>query len=113
MDSKTSSLELDEKELKNVIKNFYEQFGSLIIRRDKRYNSYNCEIRFYANEMLELNHIRRAMSQLGFSEGSPIVYKKKERCYVPYYGKEQVIRFIQLIKPNRKNDISLICRILI
>jgi len=101
-------MEKKEEKLLNEIKKYYEEFGSLIIRQDKRYNGYNTEIRFYAKDINELKSIRSYMLQLGFSEGSPYIYKKKKRCYIPYYGKEQVIQFINLIQPERKNDIRLI-----
>jgi len=95
----------DEKTIQ-MIRDHYESHGSLAIREDKRYNSLNTEIRFYANSLKELDAIRDAMAMLSFVEGSPYEYRNKQRCYVPYYGKEQVIRFIKTVKPERKSDIS-------
>ncbi|MEE8570719.1 MAG: TM0106 family RecB-like putative nuclease [Candidatus Bathyarchaeia archaeon] len=101
-------LNLNDDELRTFIKEYYENYGSLIIRPDKRCNSYNTEIRFYANDISTLRKIRSAMSQLGYTEGSPYFYKRKSRCYVPFYGQEQVIDFINDFKPSRKNDIRLL-----
>jgi Icc-related predicted phosphoesterase len=101
-------LNLNFHELRSFIKDYYENFGSLIIRPDKRYNSFNTEIRFYASDISTLRKVRTAMSQLGYTEGSPYFYKRKPRCYVPYYGKNQVINFISDIKPTRKNDIGIL-----
>ncbi len=88
------------------VRNLYEQHGSLSIREDKRSNSIKAEIRFYAEEIHSLDYIRRAMATLLFREASPYQYKSGNRCYIPYYGRDQVIKFIQTIKPRKKNDIS-------
>ena len=97
---------LDKNELILMVRECYEKSGNVSIRKDKRYNSYNAEIRFYGKSLKELNPLRNAIANLGFSEGSPYQYQNKRRCYIPYYGKEQVIRFIKMVKPRTKNDIS-------
>ena len=60
----------------------------------------------YEKKLKNLDFIRNAMGKLSFREGSPYQYPSSTRCYVPYYGKDQVIRFIQTVKPRIKNDIS-------
>ena len=55
---------------------------------------------------LYFDFIRNAMVKFLFGEGTPYQYPSSTRCYVPYYGKDQVISFIQTIKPRIKNDIS-------
>ena len=96
----------DMNELIVKVRDFYEEHGKLSIREDKRYNSLKSEIRFYGKNLKDLDFIRNAMVKLLFGEGSPYQYPSSTRCYVPYYGKDQVIRFIQEIKPRIKNDIS-------
>ncbi|KKK44472.1 MAG: hypothetical protein Lokiarch_17950, partial [Candidatus Lokiarchaeum sp. GC14_75] len=96
----------DMNELLVKVRDFYEEHGKLSIREDKRYNSLKSEIRFYAKKLKDLDFIRNAMGKLSFREGSPYQYPSSKRWYVPYYGKDQVIRFIQTIKPRIKNDIS-------
>ena len=92
--------------LKVKVRDFYEVHGSLSIRKDKRYDSFKTEIRFYGKKLKELDFIRNAMVTLSFGEGSPYQHSSNTRCYVPYYGKDQVIRFIKTIKPRKNNDIS-------
>ena len=96
----------DMNELMVKVRDFYEEHGRLSIREDKRYNSLKSEIRFYGKNLKDLDFIRNAMVKLSFGEGSPYQYPSSTRCYIPYYGKDQVIRFIQTIKPRIKNDIS-------
>jgi len=93
-------------ELVLMVRDCYEKFGYILIRKDKRYDSYNAEIRFYGKSLGELTPLRNAMASLGFCEGSPYQYQGKRRCYIPYYGKEQVIRFIKMANPKIKNDIN-------
>ncbi len=96
----------DINELKVKVRDIYEEHGSLSIRKDKRYDSFKTEIRFYGKELKDLDFIRNAMVTLSFGEGSPYQYPSSTRCYVPYYGKDQVIRFIKTIKPRKNNDIN-------
>ena len=90
------------------IRNFYEQSGNgrLSIRPDKRSNHIKAEIRMFGKELSDLKFIRRAMMTLSFREGNPI--KDKNRYYIPYYGKDQVKKFLERVKPRVKNDISLL-----
>jgi len=106
--SLNSPMELkgDLNELIIKIRDFYDEHGKLSIRKDKRDNSFKTEIRFYAKKLKELDFIRNGMFTLSFREGLPYQYPSKTSCYVPYYGKDQVIRFIQKIKPRKNNDIS-------
>lgn len=94
----------DKNELTVKVRDFYEEHGSLSIRKDKRYNSFKTEIRFYGRKLKDLDFIRNAMVTLSFGESLP--YQRPSSCYVPYYGKDQVIRFIKTIKPRKNNDIS-------
>jgi hypothetical protein len=106
--TKSLGMRISRKELIDLLRESYEEFGRMSIRRDKRYRCYNVDVRFYAKTLDELVPLRKAMSLLGFSEGSPYVSSKKRRCYIPYYGKQQAIRFVRLVKPRKKNDISKI-----
>ena len=96
----------DTNELMVKVRDFYEEHGSLLIRKDKRYDSFNTEIRFYGKKLKDLGFIRNAMVTLSFGESSPYQYPSSTRCYVPYYGKDQVIKFMKTIKPRKNNDIS-------
>ena len=103
IDSPIESIE-DTNELAVKVRDFYEVYGSLIIRKDKRYDSFKAEIRFNAKKLKDLDFIRKVMFTLSFREGLP--YQRPSSCYVPYYGKDQVIRFMKTIKPRKNNDIS-------
>lgn len=102
----SSKERFSKKELISVAREYYERFGSMSIRKDKRCSSYNVDIRFYAKNLEDLNPLRGAMASLGFVEGTPYHYADKERCYVPYYGREQAITFMEMVEPRTKNDIS-------
>ena len=94
----------DKDELAVKVRDFYEEYGSLIIRKDKRYDSIKTEIRYNAKKLEDLDFIRNAMLTLSFREGSP--YQRPSSCYIPYYGEDQVIEFKQKIKPRKNYDIS-------
>ena len=86
------------------VRDFYEKYGRLSIREDKRDKSLKTEIRFNAKKLEDLDFIRNAMFTLSFREGSP--YQRPSSCYVPYYGKDQVIEFKEKIKPRKNYNIS-------
>jgi len=93
-------------ELITMARDYYGKFGYISVRKDKRYNSYNVVIRLYGKTLEDLSPIRHAMANLGFSEGTPYQDANKRRCYIPYYGREQAIRFIEMMKPRVKKDLS-------
>lgn len=93
----------DEPEKDKIVtqlKSFYENSSSTIrIRKEKV-----PEIRFSAKNLQQVNNLRDSMEKLGFVEGKP-QSKSGDRYYLPYYGKQKVIRFVEMIKPRTKNDI--------
>jgi len=93
-------------EIITLVRESYERFGRISIRKDKRYNGINVDLRFYAKTLEELKSLRNAMATLLFNEGAPYQFPSHRRCYIPYYGKGQVIRFMNIVKPRTKNDIS-------
>jgi len=104
--SLNSPIELKEdlNELTLKIRDYYEEHGSLIIRKDKRYDSFNAEIRFNAKKLEDLNFIINAMHTLSFREGAP--YQRPSSCYIPYYGMDQVMAFRDKINPRKNFAIS-------
>jgi len=62
-------------ELILIIREYYEKSGKISIRIDKRYNSYNVDLRFYAKNLEELDSIRETMAILGFNEGTPYQFQ--------------------------------------
>ena len=96
--------DLTKDELILLVRDYYEKFGKIVRRIDKRDNSLKVEIRFYAKSLDELIPLITAMVKLGFNEGSPYQYPKTGRYYIPYYGVRQVTDFIKMVKPRSQYD---------
>ncbi len=91
----------EKNELIIQVRNFYDNSSSNIRNRKDK----GAEIRLSAKNLQELSVLRDNMDKLGFRAGKP-QKKSVNRWYIPYYGKQQVIRFVEMIKPRKKYDIS-------
>jgi Icc-related predicted phosphoesterase/uncharacterized protein YprB with RNaseH-like and TPR domain len=97
--------EYDEETLVSRIRDEFEKYGKIYPRFDKRSGGYTFELRFNAKRIEYLDFLRNAMYKLGFSEGSVHQYKKSKRVYVPFYGKAQAMRFIQVVDPPVSSEL--------
>ncbi len=83
------------------ILDYYENSPSNIrIRKGK-----GSEIRIVVKNSQELKLYKEIMEKLGFRAGKP-QQKSPNRWYIPFGGEQQVRRFMEIINPRIKNDIS-------
>ncbi|MCP8316892.1 MAG: TM0106 family RecB-like putative nuclease [archaeon] len=98
---------LDVKELIKIIRDAYDKCGRIIIKRTMG-KYWNVEIRFQTYALEDLDLLRDSMASLGFVEG--IVWKGGRRFYLPYYGKQQLMRFVSTIKPEGSARVDMIVK---
>jgi len=88
-----------------LLRSAYEQGGFVRIKMDKRRKMIRSgwEVRLPSNDDARPRKLLAALSRLEIEPGKP--YAKRLQRIIPIYGKYQVERFLQLVRPREKSHI--------